>query len=1575
MQWRATLTTSSNFYSPVLHSVTVAYSASPEVTTDAASNVGTSSATLNGTLVALGTSGPSVNVSFEWGTTQGGPYPNSTPAQAMTAPGTFQASLSTLPAGTTHYFRAKADGGTSGTDYGDEMSFQTSTTPPAVITNAASSVSVSSAILNGALISMGTATTVNVSFLWGTTQGGPYPNSTTPQALTSAGSFQANLSNLGPNTTYYFKARGDGGINGTGYGAEMSFTTPKVPPSVTTDDATNITANSATLNGDLANMGTAATVNVSFQWGTTPGGPYPNSTPTQAVTHAVPFNANLSSLSGNTSYYFRAVADGGVHGISYGAEKSFTTSIVLPTVVTIGATGITSSLATLNGNLTALGSASTVDVCFLWGLNSGCCYNATPWQMLSAPQTFQANLASLSPDTTYYFQASALGDGWEVNGDEMSFHTSKVPPSVTTNGATAVTANSATLNGTLTVLGTAPSDNVSFQWGTTSGIYSVETVPQPMVATVDFQANLIGLSPNTTYYYRAKANGGIHGIGYGQELVFTTSKVPPAVTTNNASQITTSGAALNGTLTNLGTATTVNVSFQWGTTQGGPYPNSTTPQAMAATGAFQASLPGLSPHTMYYFRAIADGGIHGISYGAEKSFSTSMFPPYVVTEPATGITANAATLNGTLYFLGSASTVNVSFIYGTTQGGPYPNSTPPQAMTATGAFQANLSVLNSNTTYYYRAGGNGGQYGSSWGDEYRFTTSTLPPSVTTNDASGVTGSAATLNGNLDNLGTATTVNVSFQWGTTSGGPYPNPTSPQAKTSTGAFQANLSGLQGNTTYYFRAEADGGSYGISYGAERTFTTAKIPPTVATDNATAVAATSATLRGNLTALGTASTVNVYFDWGTTQGGPYPNSTPTQAKNSTGAFQANISSLTALTTYYFRAGADGGVHGTAQGAECSFTTGSTPPSVSTGAATSITASSATLNGTLSSLGTAVSDNVSFQWGTSPGVYSHQTDLQVMNAPGDFNANLIGLLDNTTYYYRAAAYGGRHGTSYGTEHAFTTSTLPPSATTNAATWPTTNTAFLNGTLTALGTAPTVNVSFVYGTNAGGPYPNITPPQAKNSTGAFQAGITGLTPFTTYYFKAKADGGIYGTSYGAEMSFTTNHLPPVVGTGGATDIMTNAAILNGNLYLPGTAPTINVSFEYGTTHGGPYSDSTSPQTMTQPEAFQAQLSGLTPATTYYYRAKGDGGVHGIGYGAEHAFTTSAIPPSVTTNNAGNITANSAVLNGTLISLGTATTVNVSFEYGTNQGGPYPNVTPPQAQAAAGAFQASLTNLTPVTAYYFRAMADGGIYGTSYGEERSFITPSTPPSVTTNDATSITQSSAILNGTLVSLGSATMANLSFRWGTTQGGPYPNVTTPQAMAAPGAFQANLNELSQNTIYYFSAKADSGVYGISYGNEMRFTTGTPPPPPPPSHPRSSPAPPQSAPPIMSLQYLNVQPHQTYAGQAITITTNVVNTGSETGNYNIILKINERVEQTQVVSVSPQGTQPVQFTVTRSQPGTYTVNIGGSRDSFTILAAVNSQGAGTRGGQALVVAMAAVIILLLCLVMLLARRRLQGY
>jgi len=187
-------------------------------------------------------------------------------------------------------------------------------------------------------------------------------------------------------------------------------------------------------------------------------------------------------------------------------------------------------------------------------------------------------------------------------------------PAVTTDAASGVTTNSATLNGTLTSLGNASSVDVSFEWGLTAS-YGNETSPQTMPATGDFNALISGLDPGTTYHFRAKAVG--NGTAYGDDVIFTTGTTPPSVITNDASSVTSDSAILNGILTSLGTATSVDVSFEWGLTTS--YGNETSAQTVTGAGAFNDGISGLVPGTTYHFRAKAVGD--STAYGDDMAIT------------------------------------------------------------------------------------------------------------------------------------------------------------------------------------------------------------------------------------------------------------------------------------------------------------------------------------------------------------------------------------------------------------------------------------------------------------------------------------------------------------------------------------------------------------------------------------------------------------------------------------------------------------------------------------------------------------------------------------------------------------------------------------------------------------------------------------------------------------------------------------------------------------------------------------------------------------------------------------------
>jgi alpha-tubulin suppressor-like RCC1 family protein len=380
-------------------------------------------------------------------------------------------------------------------------------------TNAAVNITAGGASLTGTLINLISGSTVSISFQWGTTSG-VYNNETTPDNLSSIGTYSFDLGGLSPKTTYYFRAKAVG--DGTVYGTEISFTTLAIPPTVATLIFGNVTAASATLNGQLVGIGSANIVTVCFEWGLTNS--YGNSTTAQQMTSGGLLSADLGSLSPKTTYHFRikAVGDGTV----YGADAYFTTLAIPPSVTTDGTGNITPFTATINGQLTGIGSASVVTVSFEWGLTNG--YgNTTSPQQLSAAGPVSAGLTLLTPKTSYHFRIVAVGDG-TVYGNDAVFNSAPVDPTVSTDpNTTGISWNTATIHGSLDGLGTSSSVTVSFDWGTTTA-YGNNTVAGIFIAPGSFNPMLLSeLTPATTYHFRAKAVGDT--TSYGLDQTFQTS--------------------------------------------------------------------------------------------------------------------------------------------------------------------------------------------------------------------------------------------------------------------------------------------------------------------------------------------------------------------------------------------------------------------------------------------------------------------------------------------------------------------------------------------------------------------------------------------------------------------------------------------------------------------------------------------------------------------------------------------------------------------------------------------------------------------------------------------------------------------------------------------------------------------------------------------------------------------------------------------------------------------------------------------------------------------------------------------
>ncbi len=614
------------------------------------------------------------------------------------------------------------------------------------------------------------------------------------------------------------------------------------------------------------------------------------------------------------------------------------------------------------------------------------------------------------------------------------------------------------------------------------------------------------------------------------------------------------------------------------------------------------------------------------------------------------------------------------------------------------------------------------------------------------------------------------------------------------------------------------------GSPYGAPVALPSA---PAVVTTTASSLTETTATLTATVNPNG-GEVTGCELEYGTTTS--YGSSATCTRSPGSGSspvsVSAAVSGLSANTTYHFRISATN-AGGTSRGSDETFKTtapSATAPAPETKASSSITQTSASLNASVNPDGATVS-KCEFEYGTTT-AYGSSTACSSLpgsgSSPVAVSVSVSGLTANTTYHFRISATNAG-GTSKGSDASFKTLPDVPAVVTTAASSLTQTTATIAATVNPNGGEVT-GCELEYGTTTsyGSSAPCSSLPGSGSSPVAVSASLTGLSANTTYHFRISATNA-GGTSKGADEAFRTLPNEPAVVTDPASSLAQTTATLTATVN-PNGGEVTGCELEYGTTisYGSSAPCASLPGSGSSPVAVSASLTGLSANTTYHFRISATN-AGGTSKGSDETFKTLPDAPAIVTGAASSITQTAVTLNAA-VNPGGGAVSKCEFEYGTttSYGSSAPCSSLPGSGSSPVAVSASLTGLTANTTYHFRISATNA-GGTSKGADEAFKTVAaamTPPTVVTEAASSITQTSAALNATVNPHG-GTVSMCEFEYGTSTsyGSSAPCSVQPGA-SSPVEVVVSIEGLAAATTYYFRIVA-ANQGGTSAGVGQTLTT----------------------------------------------------------------------------------------------------------------------------------------------------------
>ena len=310
-------------------------------------------------------------------------------------------------------------------------------------------------------------------------------------------------------------------------------------------------------------------------------------------------------------------------------EKIDHSRIALVLTEAIGS--ITSSNAVAQGYLVDLGDEGISEHGHCWSTqeNPTITDSRTTLGAKSNTGTFESSLTGLNAATTYHIRAYARTGESVIYGEDEVFTTltgssaNPEAPNVTTSNPTQVMRLSATCGGNVTSDGGSEIVSRGVCWNTDGD--PVPGTDQSMTTdpgTGSFTCLIYGLDELTDYHVRAFAENSDGMIGYGEDIVFTTTTYA-SVMTSDVSYVTSDRAACGGTVTYDGGTPILERGICVGFNNSPTVDISEYSFGEPGSASFSYFAYNLDMATLYYHRAYATN-INGTSYGAPVSFITKL---------------------------------------------------------------------------------------------------------------------------------------------------------------------------------------------------------------------------------------------------------------------------------------------------------------------------------------------------------------------------------------------------------------------------------------------------------------------------------------------------------------------------------------------------------------------------------------------------------------------------------------------------------------------------------------------------------------------------------------------------------------------------------------------------------------------------------------------------------------------------------------------------------------------------------------------------------------------------------------